>query len=199
MKTGVIIHKVNVTDEAKFDVRDCLDIKSFDWKNMKVEVEEYITHQSSDGRIPWWGYFRCKYYDEKSDKMLMLFLYKAERLSIMQFWNLAGISLAEDWTEDAEDNGEIRNWLKSKITDLPKGDWIVEQQVRAEADKIIRGYAVQGSIEGLPKEINYAIKCGNNQELAEALSILQNAGGKRAWGIILKRKDAVHRKLDKCT
>ncbi len=195
--TAEVINKVNITAEAVFDYEICLQRGKLDKRSLKAEVEEYIDNMNKSGRLLYDRYFRCKYYDEDSDKMLMLFFYKAERLSIMQFWNLAGICFEEDWSEEAEDNGEIRNWLKCKITDMPKGDWVIEQLVRAEADKIIRGYAVQGSIEGLPKEIKYAIECGNNQELAEALSILQNSGGKRAWRGTLKRKDAVHRKLDK--
>lgn len=132
MKTEVIIHKVNITEEAKFDVRDCLGLNAFNWRSMKAEVEEYITHQSNAGRIPWWGYFRCKYFDEKSDKMLMLFFYKGESLSIMQFWNLAGVCFEEDWTEEAEDDGEIRNWLKCKIEDITDDDdWVINERVNA--------------------------------------------------------------------
>lgn len=197
MREEILIHKINITDEAKFDIKECLEIQGFNWRELKAEVEEYITHQTRENRIPWWGYFRCKYYDEKSDAMLMLFFYKAERLSIMQFWNLAGVCLAEDWTEEAEDSGQIRNWLKCKITDLDKGDWVVEQQLRAETDKIIMGYAVQGSINGLPKEIKDAVEYGNNQELTKALSLLQNTSGKWAGRNAIKRQAEVYRKLDK--
>lgn len=62
METGVI-HKVNITAEAKLDVLYDLNLKGFDWHILKAELEEYITNQSEAGRIPWWGYFRVKYLD----------------------------------------------------------------------------------------------------------------------------------------
>lgn len=64
-----------------------------------------------------------KYYDEAIDRMLMLFLYKGEKFGRMQVWKVTGICFAEDWTEEQEESGQIRFWLKTKICDSsPK--WI---------------------------------------------------------------------------
>lgn len=170
MSKEILIHKINITDEAKYDVRECLDIQNFNWSELKTEVEEYITHQTKENRIPWWGYFRCKYYDEDNDKMLMLFFYKGERLSVMQFWNLAGICLAEDWTQDAEDDGEIRNWLKCRITDLPEEqDWVIVNRV----NRIIKE-TNKTKYEEILKEVLNEINCERDKEVAEQVAFLQS-------------------------
>jgi hypothetical protein len=196
--TAEVINKINITAEAVFDYEEALDLGRLDRRALKAEAEDYIDFMNKGGRLLYAHYFRCRYLDEDSGQTLMLFLYRAERLSVMQYWNLAGVCLAEDWTEDAEDDGTIRRWLKAKITDLEKGDWVIEQQARAFADKILSGGTVQGSIQGLPGELTYAIEHGTNQELAEALSVLQGAGGKRAWRGVAKKEAAIPRNVDKC-
>lgn len=164
--------------------------------DLKHEVEDYIDLQNCDGRLLYDNYFRCKYLDEKSRQMLMLFLYRDIKMGLMQYWRLEGICFADDWTEEAEEDGKIRHWLKGKITDLEKGDWVIEQMARAEADRILGGFAVQGSIQGLPREVAYAIAHGTNQELAEAIPFLQDTGGEWVGRDGLERKADLSRKLD---
>ena len=193
------IHKLNITPEAAFDLSECLGLARLDKRALKAETEEYIGHMSASGRIPSYGYFRCDYVDEVCGRRLKLFLYKGMRIGLMQYWDLKGVCDSEDWSQEAEDDGYVRLWLESSITEFKKGDWVLEQQVNAAADKITLGYAVQGSIEGLPKEVKYAIEYGNNQEFDEAVSILEASGGKRAWRQFFARKAEVSRKLDKRT
>jgi hypothetical protein len=221
MTTEITINKITVTPEAEYDYGCCLCERrpeqrseaangnsvppresgtpspKLDKRALKTEVEEYIDTMNRAGRLLHNRYFRCRYGDEISGLTLMLFLYRAERLGIMQYWNLAGICRAGDWTEDAECDGSIRRWLKTKITDLSDDDWVIEERIRTDADKIGRGWSVRGTINGLPREVQNAIEYGNNQELVEAVSLLQNAVGKRAWRKYFERKVIVPRKLNK--
>lgn len=167
---SVLINKLNITAEARFDIKECLKLRKFDWQNMKSEVEEYITHQSKENRIPWWGYFRCKYYDEKSDSMLMLFIYKSNKLSIMQYWDLAGVCLEEEWTQELEDEGYIRSWLKKKIENLPEeDDWVISYRVNT----ILRETIETDFIEAL-QEVRNEFECKRDKEAAEEMAFLQS-------------------------
>ena len=105
-------------------------------RDIKKEVETYLQYIADRTRG---YYFRVKYYDEGIDRMLMLFLYKGERFGPMQVWKITGVCFAEDWTEELEENGQIRFWLKTKISDFEdKTDWVVrvwqEEQDKARED-----------------------------------------------------------------
>ncbi len=165
-----VIHKLNITDESKFDIKECLNIKGFKWQALKKEVEEYITHQSKENKLPWWGYFRCKYYDEKSDSMLMLFIYKSCKLSIMQYWDLAGVCLAKDWTQELEDDGFIRSWLKVKIKDIPEQeDWVIRERVMKVLER-----TTKTKFEKVLKEVRDEFNNKRDQEVAEEMAFLQS-------------------------
>lgn len=154
MKNKVLIHKLVVTEEAKFDYRKEIRGEQFPKKDIMNKIEEYIGLQRN--RFANVRYFRVKYYDESTDKMLMLFIYKIDLLACMQLWELAGICLAEDWTEELEDSGAIRNWLKTKIENIPiEEDWVVRYR-KWEAEKI--EYQETFNIVGLSKEVTNAIK-----------------------------------------
>ena len=48
---------------------------------------------------------------------------------------MTGICFAEDWTEEQEESGQIRFWLKTKICDLPpEVDWVVKYRVWQEEE-----------------------------------------------------------------
>jgi len=169
-EVNIIIHKLNITEEARFDIRECLEIKQFDWQKMKGEVEEYITYQAKENRIPWWGYFRCKYYDEKSDNMLMLFIYKSKKLSIMQHWDLAGVCLAEDWSEEQECEGCIRSWLKQRIENLPEeDDWAISYRVNTILKETIETEFIE-----VLQEVRNEFECKRDKETAEEMAFLQS-------------------------
>jgi len=112
-------------------------LRKLDKRKLKAETEEYINRMNGGGRLLYENYFRCKWYDEQTGLMLMLFLYRAAKMSVMQYWDLKGICPADDWTEDAEEDGLIRVWIESPITNLNcEYDWVEEMRLRQEIGKI---------------------------------------------------------------
>ena len=88
--TTEVIHKLNITAEASLDIKECLGDIVFDKRRFKADVEEYIQNMSR--RLPWWGYFRADYEGDDIE-CLKLFIYKGEKLGVMQFWDLRGVCL----------------------------------------------------------------------------------------------------------
>lgn len=129
--TERMIHKVSVAEEAVFDYEGMVGSPP-PIRDIKQEVETYLGITAARVRG---YYFRVKYYDEAIDRMLMLFLYKGEKFGRMQIWKVSGICFAEDWTDELEENGQIRFWLKTKIGDfLPEVDWVVKYRVWQEEE-----------------------------------------------------------------
>ncbi len=136
MKTETVINKVVITAEAEFDYESEFD-RRLPKKEIKQETEEYIGGSLS--RFNGY-YFRAKYYDEATDRMLMLFVYKGEVFGSMQMWEIRGICPAEDWSKELEDDGQVRVWLKSKLETAEETDWVWDLRVReAERQKEIFG------------------------------------------------------------
>lgn len=131
MAAEIVINKVVVTDEAKFDY-ECLFNQPIPKTDIKREAEEYIDGQ--EGRINGL-YFRIKYLDETTDEMLMLFFYKGKRFGKMQLWELSGVCRAEEWTQDAEDDGQIRNWLNASLAPKETTDWVWDLRIREAEQK----------------------------------------------------------------
>ena len=110
-----VINKVLITAEARFDYESEFS-RPLPTADIKRETEEYINNKT----VRFYGYyFRVKYLDETTDRMLMLFVYKAERFGCMQLWEVRGICPAEDWSAELEEDGQIREWLNSKM-DTPE-------------------------------------------------------------------------------
>ena len=126
MDKGVVINKVVITAEAEFDYESEFGI-SPPVDDIKQETAEYI-----DGRMSrFYGYyFRVKYLDETTDRMLMLFVYKAERFGCMQLWEVRGICPAEDWSAELEEDGQIREWLNSKMDTPEETDWVWDLRIK---------------------------------------------------------------------
>jgi hypothetical protein len=165
-----LIHAVNVTPEAAFDYAACFGEARLDKKTLKAELSEYIGYMTAAGRIPWWGYFRCDYDDARSGRRLKLFLYRQRRLGNMQYWDLVGLCLAEDWSEDAEDDGAVRRWLKEKVEDVPDyDDWVVRRRVNE-----ILNETSKTLWENVLEEVKNAFDCERDKEAAEKLAFLQS-------------------------
>lgn len=164
------VHKINITDEAKFDVGECVGLEAFDWRTFKSETEEYIAHLSRANLIPWWGCFQAEYVDEDSGKRLKLFFYKGQTFGLMQTWDLKGVCEADGWTQDAEDDGQIRAWINTKLKDIPdEDDWVI----RARVCEVIQNTQKTLWVNVL-EEVTDAFECKRDKEAAERLAFLQS-------------------------
>lgn len=173
MKTETVINKVVITAEAEFDYESEFGCR-LPKKEIKQETEEYIGSRLSR----FYGYyFRAKYYDEATDRMLMLFVYKGEVFGSMQMWEIRGICSVEDWSKELEDDGQVRVWLKSKLETAEETDWVWDLRVReAIRQKEIAeeyGEAVESDMPQIKEllenyKINKAkIAVGNGKEITE--------------------------------
>lgn len=130
MTSEISINKVVITEKAKFDYNDLFG-QPIPRKDLKAEAENYIDNvQKTLG-----CYIRLKYYDETADRMLMLFFYRGIRLGIMQMWELQGICLENDWTEELEECGQIRAWITSALDTKEDADWVWDLRVRQEREQ----------------------------------------------------------------
>ena len=102
-----------------------------DQKQLKAEIEEYINSQNRSGRLLFAKKIRHTYLDERSGRMLTLFLHRGSGLGTVQNWLLEGVCFAEDYC-GAERVTEA--WLDCKVTGLDyDSDWVVN--LRASARK----------------------------------------------------------------
>ncbi|MFI3167110.1 MAG: hypothetical protein R3Y32_03230 [Bacillota bacterium] len=124
MKREVLIHKVIITAEAKFDYEEIMELGKLPRNDIKNLIEDYLSLKDSEYQDCDVKYFSVKYLDDVGG-CLKLFLYKGERFKSMQMWRLVGISRDKDWNEELEDSGQIRNWLKLKVGKIiDKSDWV---------------------------------------------------------------------------
>lgn len=105
-----MINKVLITKEARFDFEEVVANRQLPYKLFKQELEEFFTN-----KIPNERYFATKFYDEQSDKMLLLFFRKGVIFKSMQLWKLAGICDIKDYNENLEERGLIKSWLDAYI------------------------------------------------------------------------------------
>ena len=125
MAREVQINRVVISEEALFDYAE-LTKKRIVFPRTEIceEVAYYIDSLYKGNRITNERYLRLKYYVDGIG-MLMLFLYKGCRFNLMQLWNIVGICKVEDWDEEEEYDGRIREWLMTKIQDInDKSDWV---------------------------------------------------------------------------
>lgn len=137
MESAAQINKLIITTEAEFDYENIVFLGRLPKLDIKTEVEEYINNLVGNGRISrLCRYFKVKYFDEKADRMLMLFIYRGERFGQMQLWKLSGICAESDWNEELEADGAIRNWLKTVIDDIPdEEDWVERYRKWKQSEK----------------------------------------------------------------
>lgn len=126
MEQGRVINKVVITAEAEFDYA-CEFNGELPKKEIKQETEEYINGRPS---LLWGYYFRVKFLDESTDRMLMLFVYKHEVFGSMQLWEIRGICPAECWTPDLEESGQVREWLNTKLEPTDERDWVWDLRIK---------------------------------------------------------------------
>lgn len=192
MTTERIINKVSVTEEATFDYEEVVALMPIPKTDIKNECENYIDNMQKGGRLLYDYYFHVIYFDERSDKMLMLFFYKGERFGVMQIWRLSGICEAEDWTQELEDDGNIRNWLNTKITTFEdEDDWVVSLRVWEE-NKIEEMNAY--GLIGLDKEVKNGITSGGYDAYSQKYDDVSNDDRKWSGKPRRKKPNRVSRK-----
>lgn len=175
MYREITINKAVITEEAVFDYENIIGGR-IPKADIKRETEEYMEHLQKTARLTYGCYFRVKYYDEQSEESLMLFFYRGERVGLMQMWKLSGLCKAEDWTEDGEEIGRIRAWLKTKISDIPKdADWVLDYREAKRRGEI--GQMPVFRLTGLNREVINAIYNGTDSEILEKLSHIQRKSG----------------------
>jgi hypothetical protein len=167
-----LIHKLNITAEAAFDISEVLELTWLDRRVLKSEIEYYISHMTTSGRLPWWGYFRCDYVDEDTGRRLKLFINKGGRAGLMQFWDLVGVCEAADWTQDAEDDGIIRAWLNMKIENIKEDEDAV---VRWRVQELLKN-TTRTVWENVLTEVLSDFNSERDKASATRVAILQSVG-----------------------
>ena len=121
-----LLHKVNITEEAEFDI-ECMNALSiFDKKITKEELEYYIARQP---KLHNKHYFRLT--DTLGETEIMYFIKKGNRFGVMQVWNVVGICESQYWDEEMEESGIIRGWYETKLKPTTKEkDWVEELRER---------------------------------------------------------------------
>ena len=167
-----LIHRIVITATAALDCKESVGCR-LNAAEVNRELSEYITHMR---RFADRLYFHADYFDEDSGKMLRLFVYRAKRLRKMQFWEIRGVCLAEDYDEDFAEAGCLRAWTNSPIDDLPPNepDWAISDRI----NRIMRK-TEQTEDEDIFAEVLDGFEIERNKATAAGLLFLQNAGGKR--------------------
>jgi hypothetical protein len=169
-----LFHRIIVTGEAEVDYTESLGGSRLNKAELNAELSEYISVRQRRGCFQG-DYFRAKYFDGGLNRMLMLFVYRAERLRNMQFWEVRGVCFAEDWNEDDEYYGRVRFWLDTKTEGLPETlDWVIRyrmNEIRKVSEKTLE--------KNIAAEVLNGFECGRDKEIVEGLLFLQNASGKR--------------------
>lgn len=129
-----LVHKVNITEEAEFDI-ECISASSnFNKQETKNELEFYIKHQK---KVQNKHYYRLV--DYLGDIQIIYFIKKGIRMGIMQMWNVVGVCEAQYWDEEMEDLGIIRGWYETKLNpDKDEPDWVEqlrERQILEERER----------------------------------------------------------------
>lgn len=122
-----LIHKVNITEEFKFDI-ECMENASsnFNKKETKEELEFYI---SNNTKVQHKHYFRLK--DYIGEIKVIYFIKRGLKFANMQIWDLVGVCEEEFWDEELEESGIIRNWIETKLNpEKLEPDWVEEMRER---------------------------------------------------------------------
>ena len=122
-----LIHKVNITEEAEFDI-ECMENASsnFNKKETKQELEFYITENK---KYQFKHYFRLK--DFIGETKVLYFIKKGLKFANMQIWDLVGICEEKFWDEEMEESGIIRSWIETKLNpEKEEPDWVEELRER---------------------------------------------------------------------
>lgn len=153
----LVIHKARITAEAQFDYEEVLSAV-MPKRDVKFQIEEYLCIESAARRLPAYGRLRLKYLDENTGEMLMLFVYRAERIRCMQMWDVKGVCRYGDYSEESEDEGQIRQWLETSVNPLPRRDWVWDYRLRLEMQERLRILEEGGREDKIMAEVKELLK-----------------------------------------
>lgn len=107
-----MINKIVFDKGAVFDYEGIVCRIPFEIGTIRTKVEKLIDEQKytlagEDLRIP--------YYDDRSERLLLLFVKKGYRFGPMQTFIVQGICDFDDYDEEMENNGVIADWLGVEI------------------------------------------------------------------------------------
>ncbi len=152
MKREVLIHKLVITAEAKYDYEEILGLGKLPKTDIKEIIEDYLSFKDEEYQACDVKYFSVKYIPDDTDDVLKLFFYKGIRIGAMQMWKFAGVCKDQDWDIDWDDSGHIRHWLKSKVDDLPKEqDWVKTLEER-----------IANGVQSTTQQLMAVKKCARN-------------------------------------
>jgi hypothetical protein len=88
----------------------------------------------------------------------------------MQHWNLVGICSLKDWSEEKEDSGQVREWLKTRVDDLlNENDRIIGLRVNE-----ILECTEKTQYEDVLEEVQNEFRYERDKAAAERLFLLQS-------------------------
>lgn len=97
-----------------------------------TELKDYIEFRQQS-RAPFDDYyFRVKYYDEKRQKMLLLFIFRGKIYNGYQEYEIRGLCRKKDWSKTAEEKGFIRRWIDTTFCPKNDSDWVMEERMRGK-------------------------------------------------------------------
>ena len=168
-----LIHKIQITSGAKFDYEECMELGILPKTEIKNSVEEYLYLRQLNGEI-FKHYFKVKFFDEATNKMLILFIKKSAEFLSMLIWRITGICAEEDYVEELEYLGINRNWYNSPIelSEIDKTDFV-------KAINNIGGGVPDVKINGLNREEIYGIGVERVLYDNDEYDVLSYTGAKR--------------------
>lgn len=103
-----MLNKIVLTKGAVFDYEEIVCNMQLNRSEFRARVEKIIETTEENS-------LRLVYHDPNSQKELMLFLRRGYDFGIMRLWILEGICEKDDYDEEMERNGVIKEWLTIEI------------------------------------------------------------------------------------
>lgn len=103
-----MINKLVMTKGAVFDYEEIVCDMPLDKVKFRQAVEKLLSNSAEERR-------RVEYDDPSSGKRLLLFLRRGYDFGLMRLWILEGVCEKDDYDEEMEENGVIKEWLETVI------------------------------------------------------------------------------------
>lgn len=169
-------HEFKITYEAMFDYADLFglfEIKDDEsvlplgfngkFQTMQKELKYYLQNCK---KLWYKRYFKVKFLT-KYEKFVYLFVRMGERVENTQFWNVVGMCFCEDWSEDAEECGQIRAWLDTKVENpVIEEDWVV-RSYRIKIEDLLEAIWDESGREGYIRACDELVRELSSQQVED--------------------------------